>query len=80
MFFALYTFLVMILAGPVHRESTAAPLGGRFSYPTAAEKIIRERRNYTEGSKNERNDIARHPLRHMGGFLLQCATPESGVR
>ena len=43
-FFALYTFLVMILAGPVHQESIVEPLKGRFSYPTADEKSIRYRR------------------------------------
>ena len=32
---------VMILDGPGHRESTASPLKGPFSYGTAAEKIIR---------------------------------------
>ena len=36
--------------------------------------------NYTEGSKNEETTSQRHPLRHMGGFLLQGATPESGLR
>ena len=43
-FFALYTFLVMILAGPVHQESIVEPLKGRFSYPTVDEKSIRYRR------------------------------------
>ena len=43
-FFALYTFLVMILAGPVHQESIVEPLKGRFSYPTADEKTIKYRR------------------------------------
>ena len=43
-FFALYTFLVMILAGPVHQESLAGPLMGLLRGPTAARKIIRDRR------------------------------------
>ena len=45
-FFALYTFLVMIVAGPVHQESIVEPLKGRFSYPTADEKSIRDRRQW----------------------------------
>ena len=41
--FALYTFLVMV-AGPVHQESLAGPLVGLLRGPTAARKIIRDRR------------------------------------
>ena len=44
MVFAFYTFLVMILAGPVHQESIVEPLKGRFSYPTVDVKSIRYRR------------------------------------
>ena len=44
MFFAFYTFLVMIVAGPVHQESMVEPLKGRFSHPTADEKTIKYRR------------------------------------
>ena len=41
---AFYTFLVMILAGPVHQESIVEPLKGRFSYSTVDVKSIRYRR------------------------------------
>ena len=47
MLFALYTCSVMVLAVPVHQESTAEPMEGRSSYPTVAKKIIRDRRKVT---------------------------------
>ena len=44
MFFELCVSLAMVIDGPVHHESTEKPIRGPLSYPTAAEKIISDRR------------------------------------
>ena len=56
-FFALYTFLVMILAGPVHQESLAGPLMGLLRGPTAAQKIISDRRLCTVGPAEAKSSL-----------------------
>ena len=40
-YFALELLLVIILAGPVHQESTERPFGGPFCYTFTGQKIIR---------------------------------------
>jgi hypothetical protein len=37
---------MMVLDGPVHRESTGEPLVGPFGHRFAAQKSIRDSRNY----------------------------------
>ena len=44
-FFELCVSLVIILDRPVHQESTEKPGKGPLSYPTAAQKSIRDRRS-----------------------------------
>ena len=63
------------------REGKGVKQGHHWSLVTTAESFFRCILfiNYTEGSKNEETTSQRHPLRHMGGFLLQGATPESGL-